>query len=128
MKAFIALSAILVIAHAFPATNVEVTQDTAGSYNVVVKSPNLNQEEQRDASGSVIGSYSYLDANNQQITVKYVSGPDGFRILEGPVPVAPSAPQAFELVPQQVQDTPEVEAARRAHFDAYREHVALLGQ
>ncbi|XP_019881637.1 cuticle protein 6 [Aethina tumida] len=174
MKSFIVLFAVFVIAKAFPATDVEVTQDTAGGYNYVIKSANFNKEENRDHSGSVTGFYSYIDANNQLITYKYVSGPDGFRIIDGPVPVAPEAPlpvapvaevafqpvpsvsieyqpqeqlsapvnsfssfkplavpvqrQVFDYVPQPVQDTPEVEAAKQAHFAAHREHLALLGQ
>merc|ERR1712066_892245 len=39
--------------------------------------------EETDANGNRIGQYSYIGDDGKVISVKYVAGKDGFRIIEG---------------------------------------------
>ena len=67
-------------------------QDELG--NVIYGYENINsaKQEQRDAYGNVIGSYSYNDATGYPKYVSYVADDFGFRVTSANnLPVAPSA-------------------------------------
>merc|ERR1739838_848858 len=51
------------------------------SYSFNVQSENSSYEENQDQEGERTGSYSYIDANGQNIVVRYRAGKDGFVIL-----------------------------------------------
>ncbi|CAH0561159.1 unnamed protein product [Brassicogethes aeneus] len=100
MKIFIISALLIAAAYGRPgATNIDVTQDTSGSYKYLIDSDIFKREEERLADGSVTGFYSYVDANGMLIMYKYVSGPEGFKIIDGPVPVAPVAVVPAEEAP-----------------------------
>ncbi|KAH0999246.1 hypothetical protein HUJ04_010592 [Dendroctonus ponderosae] len=128
--------------------HVAVTQSSVGTYKYSVLLRDSSRNEERLADGTIIGQYTIPSPQGPQ-TFKYVADQNGFRILEGPVPVAPVAPvplQAVQVpetlnlvVPSlqspgffvdhpnlqtqplvSIQDTPEVKAAREAHLAFHR--------
>lgn len=129
--------------------HVSVTQSSAGTYKYSVLLRDSSRNEERLADGTIFGQYTIPSAQGPQ-TFKYIADQNGFRILDGPVPVAPAVPQVpgtlqlvvpslqspgtFVTIPGlpthltqgsvYIQDTPEVQAAREAHL-AY--HQALVG-
>jgi len=64
------------------------------SYSFNVQSENSSYEESQDQEGERTGSYSYIDANGQNVVVRYRAGKDGFVILN-PDDVLPKPPQAY---------------------------------
>merc|ERR1719162_521491 len=64
------------------------------SYSFNVQSENSSYEENQDQEGERTGSYSYIDANGQNVVVRYRAGKDGFVILN-PDDVLPKPPQAY---------------------------------
>nr|XP_027220833.1 uncharacterized protein LOC113813094 [Penaeus vannamei] len=86
--------------------------------------------ETRDAFGVVRGSYNYVDSEGKVQTQHYVADALGFRVSGTNLPVAPDAPVTAPLaalpgpLPEPVQDTPEVAAAKAAHQQAYDEAAA----
>ncbi|CAH0561160.1 unnamed protein product [Brassicogethes aeneus] len=82
------------------ATDIEVSQDTAGNYKYTVKGDNQHRAEERLADGTVLGSYSYVDSNGELQSYKYEAGPQGFKILEGALPVAPLPVEAEPIAPE----------------------------
>lgn len=134
--------------YAFPAfegeQRVDVTQDTLGNYNYLIKTADFSKMEVRHPDGSVTGEYSFPDATGAIKLFKYRSGKDGFQIVDGPVPVAPidkgvPVPEGAELIAARnqhlallrggslpvapalapIDDTPEVKAAKEAFFAAF---------
>lgn len=105
----------------------------------------------RDFTGAVHGSYTYIDANGEEVVAHYIADQDGFRVSSNALPVAPvfegEAPVApefnleapvfdleapvfdleapvFDLA--QAEETPEVQAARAEHFRLVEEHKAAV--
>ncbi|KAF7283717.1 hypothetical protein GWI33_023101 [Rhynchophorus ferrugineus] len=115
---------------------VSVTQSTLGTYKYIVQLKDSSHFEERFPDGSVIGEYTILGDDGKPRTFKYTSGVGGFKIIDGPVPVAPVdngvAPLPVQPVPQQlspvyglppfvpVEDTPEVKAAKAAFYAVYK--------
>merc|ERR1712106_469741 len=66
----------------------------------------------KTADGVVRGAYRYIDTNGVVQTVEYIADAAGFRVAGTNLPVASAA------LPVAVQDTPEVAAAKQAHFEA----------
>merc|ERR1740122_517940 len=64
------------------------------SYSFNVQSENSSYEENQDQEGERTGSYSYIDANGQNVVVRYRAGKDGFVILN-PDDILPKPPQAY---------------------------------
>lgn len=97
---------------------VRVTQDTAGNYKIEYTDGETTRIEERRHDGSVSGSYSYVDSNGVLQTIQYVSGPQGFVVLDGSPALVDLAPQFSVPVgaPLPVQYTPEVAAARAEHL------------
>merc|ERR1712106_659555 len=66
----------------------------------------------KTADGVVRGAYRYIDTNGVVQTLEYIADAAGFRVAGTNLPVASAA------LPVAVQDTPEVAAAKQAHFEA----------
>ncbi|KAF0309640.1 Cuticle protein 7 [Amphibalanus amphitrite] len=81
--------------------------------------------EVKTADGVVRGSYSYVDSYGIPQKVSYVSDALGFRVAGTNLPVGPSAVLAG---PAPVADTPEVAAAKSAHFAAHAEALARAAE
>lgn len=124
------------------------TQNEFGQYAYGYNDGYSSKSETKHANGLTEGAYSYVDPNGVLQQYKYVSDENGYRVSGTNLPVAPAVPavevpavpavesvvavkaveaapapavyQAAEL-PQQVQDTPEVAAAKVAHQIAYDE-------
>jgi len=105
-------------------------QDELGQYSYGYAGGPSAKSEVKTADGITRGAYSYVDANGLVQQVNYVADPiNGFRVAATNLPVAPAAPLAVGPVhvaqlPVQVQETPEVAAARAAHFQAKAEAEA----
>ncbi|XP_042869350.1 uncharacterized protein LOC122251444 [Penaeus japonicus] len=105
-------------------------QDEIGQYSFGYAGGPSSRAESRDAFGVVRGSYNYVDSEGKVQTQHYVADALGFRVSGTNLPVAPDAPVAASLgalpgpLPQPVQDTPEVAAAKFAHQQAYNEAAA----
>ncbi|XP_064096987.1 uncharacterized protein LOC135208577 [Macrobrachium nipponense] len=113
------------------------SQDEFGQYAYGHASLGQVHNAVRDFTGAVRGSYSYIDANNEEVIVHYIADHDGFRVSSNALPVAPTfdsaAPEApefnlvgpvFDLEP--AVETPEVAAARAEHFRLVEEHKAAV--
>merc|ERR1719483_2013261 len=87
-------------------------QDAAGQYSFGYNDPNSVRQEVKTADGVVRGAYRYIDTNGVVQTVEYIADAAGFRVAGTNLPVASAA------LPVAVQDTPEVAAAKQAHFEA----------
>ncbi|XP_043234106.1 cuticle protein 7-like [Amphibalanus amphitrite] len=92
------------------------SQDELGQYNYGYADVNSAKNEVKTADGVVRGSYSYVDSYGIPQKVSYVSDALGFRVAGTNLPVGPSAVLAG---PAPVADTPEVAAAKSAHFAAH---------
>ncbi|XP_075163379.1 uncharacterized protein LOC142236013 [Haematobia irritans] len=94
-------------------------QDSKGFYSFGYSGEESAKAEYTTLDGSSKGFYSYIDSDGKLQTVKYEAGRNqGFTASATNLPVQPvdnSQP------PEQVTDTPEVEIAKHAHFEAYRE-------
>lgn len=109
------------------------TQNELGQYAYGYNDGYSSKSETKHANGLTEGSYSYVDPNGVLQQYKYLSDENGYRVTGTNLPVAPAvpaveAPAAVEIkpasdaeLPQQVQDTPEVAAAKAAHQVAYDE-------
>lgn len=106
------------------------TQNELGQYAYGYNDGYSSKSETKHANGLTEGSYSYVDPNGVLQQYKYESDENGYRVSGTNLPVAPAVPavavapavpvQNAEL-PQPVQDTPEVAAAKAAHQVAYDE-------
>lgn len=94
------------------------TQNELGQYAYGYNDGLSSKSETKHANGLTEGSYSYVDPNGVLQQYKYESDENGYRVSGTNLPAAP-APTG-EL-PQPVQDTPEVAAAKAAHRIAYDE-------
>ncbi|VVC36376.1 Insect cuticle protein [Cinara cedri] len=114
------------------------TQNELGQYAYGYNDGYSSKSETKHANGLTEGSYSYVDPNGVLQQYKYLSDENGYRVTGTNLPVAPAVPAveapaaapaaAVEIkpasdaeLPQQVQDTPEVAAAKAAHQIAYDE-------
>ncbi|XP_069194693.1 adult-specific rigid cuticular protein 15.7-like [Procambarus clarkii] len=101
-------------------------QDELGQYSFGYSGGPSSKAETRDAFGIVRGSYNYVDANGKVQTQNYVADALGFHVAGTDLPVAPDAPKAADPgpLPQPVQDTAEVAAAKTAFKAAYDKAAA----
>ncbi|XP_055922762.1 uncharacterized protein LOC129953544 [Eupeodes corollae] len=127
MKVFVALSALLAIASASPlivpsASSQYHSQDGIGQYAYGYNDHLSAKQEIKSLNGITRGSYSYIDSNNVLQTVDYVADAGGFRVAATNLPKPVEAPVIpAQNIPQQVEETPEVIAAKSAHFAAIEE-------
>ncbi|XP_030751526.1 uncharacterized protein LOC115879034 [Sitophilus oryzae] len=117
MNKFLVFASFLAVAFARPGLLedqdglVSVSQSSLGTYKYSVQLRDSSRLEERLPDGTVIGEYTVPNELGVLQTFKYVAGIDGFRIIEGPLPVAPVD---NGIAPLPVQETPEVFAARNA--------------
>lgn len=110
------------------------TQNELGQYAYGYNDGYSSKSETKHANGLTEGSYSYVDPNGVLQQYKYESDENGYRVSGTNLPVAPAAPVVPAVpavpaapaapaadLPQPVQDTPEVAAAKVAHRIAYDE-------
>lgn len=112
------------------------TQNELGHYSYGYNDGHSTKTETKHPNGLTEGAYSYVDPNGVLQQYRYVSDENGYRVSGTNLPVAPAVPAVpvvpavaavSEVVandvqlPQQVQDTPEVAAAKVAHQIAYEE-------
>ena len=90
-------------------------QDELGQARFGYAHPGQAATNYRDALGNQIGSYAYINPEGKEIRVSYTADSRGFRVLSNDLPVAPVANL---VAPVQVQDTPEVAAAKATHLAA----------
>ncbi|XP_068221059.1 uncharacterized protein [Palaemon carinicauda] len=98
-------------------------QDELGQYSFGYSGGPSDRSETRDAFGNVRGSYNYIDAEGKVQTQHYVADALGFRVSGTNLPVGPEAPVFSAPLPEPVQDTPEVAAAKAAHQAAHDEAI-----
>ena len=87
-------------------------QDDFGQYSFGYNDPNSIRQEVKTADGIVRGAYKYVDTDGILQTVEYIADGGGFRVAATNLPTAQAAP---------VVDTPEVAAAKAAHYAALEE-------
>ncbi|XP_049315210.1 uncharacterized protein LOC125778994 [Bactrocera dorsalis] len=113
-----------------PANTQYHEQDSNGFYSYGYSADQSAKAEYLSLDGSSRGFYSYVDADGKLQTVKYEAGRNqGFKAAATNLPKAPKNPNRFAPLP--VRDTPEVQEAKKAHFEAYREaelRAALASQ
>ena len=91
------------------------SQDELGQASFGYAHPGQSATNLRDAFGNQIGSYAYINPEGKEVRVSYTADSRGFRVLSNDLPVAPVANL---VAPVQVQDTPEVAAAKATHMAA----------
>merc|ERR1711970_836658 len=120
------------------------SQDELGQFSFGHISADQAHHQVRDFTGAVQGSYTYIDADGEQVVAHYIADSNGFRVSSNALPVAPTfdgaAPEApvadlaapvfdleapvFDL--EQVMETEEVQAATAEHNRLVAEHIALV--
>ena len=81
---------------------VDVVHDTSGNYKFHYKTEESSKTEERKQDGFTSGFFSYTDPDGVLHVVHYKAGKEGVHV-DSP------------FVPQPVQDTPEVAAAKAEH-------------
>lgn len=84
---------------------VSVTQSSAGTYKYQVHLTDSFRSEERRADGTVVGEYSLFDEQGRPIQIKYTAGPEGFKIVEGPV-LLEQVPVPTHTEPDVIPDVP----------------------
>ncbi|KAK3850797.1 hypothetical protein Pcinc_042515 [Petrolisthes cinctipes] len=96
----------------------EYRMEAPGQSSFAFYGLNQNRQETRLWDGTVVGQYSYIDANGKPAITHYDAGPLGFRVKANNLPIAPAA---APLKP--VDYTPEVAEARALFMEKYNEAV-----
>jgi len=113
------------------------SQDELGQFSFGHISGDQAHHQVRDYTGAVQGSYTYLNAEGEQVVAHYIADSNGFRVSSNALPVAPTfdgvAPEGpvNDLVApvfdqEQVMETEEVKAATAEHFRLVAEHKAAV--
>ncbi|XP_050070883.1 cuticle protein 18.7 isoform X2 [Anopheles maculipalpis] len=148
MKSFVLGSAVLLLASATASASYlgvalssqYQAHDGIGGYSYGYAEPNSQKHETKDAHGITHGGYSYVDANGHVQSVKYTADPihgfqvSGTNLPKGPAPHAVAVPawNAYAYAPVVLGhngapiETPEVQAAKAAHFAAHAAAKARL--
>ncbi|KAL2719097.1 cuticle protein 7-like [Vespula squamosa] len=84
-------------------------QDSLGQYSFGYSTLNSARSEIKTVNGVIRGAYSYVDDNGVIQTTEYIADDDGFHVISTNLPQSPLP----------VEDTAEVLAARKAHFEAF---------
>lgn len=155
MRAFV-LGSVLLLASATSGSYVGhavssqyQAHDGIGGYSYGYADPNSQKHETKDAHGVTHGGYSYVDGDGHLQTVKYTADPiHGFQVAATNLPKgpAPAPVHAIGVAPEYSHfanpwvhshsvvlghngaplETPEVQAAKAAHFAAHAEAKARL--
>ncbi|CAB3366227.1 Hypothetical predicted protein [Cloeon dipterum] len=96
------------------------SQDGSGNILFGYSSPQQARLEARSLDGSVRGSYSYVDPEGKTVKVRYSAGRDGFQVFD--------EDEASSVLPKQVQDTPEVVAAKSLFARLFLQAKLLAAQ
>lgn len=90
-------------------------EDAMGTKGFMYTDWNQNRQEMWMGDGSVVGQYSYIDANGKPVVTYFDAGRQGFRVRSNNLPEAPLAehPTPLFVAPKPVEDTPEVAEAKR---------------
>ncbi|KAK7576026.1 hypothetical protein V9T40_012312 [Parthenolecanium corni] len=112
------------------------TSDIYGQTSYGHSEPQQAHHAVQDVHGNKVGSYSYVKPDGQIHQTSYVADADGYRVTSNDLPVAPAAHVAHPAhvvpvaavphldVPVVPQETPEVIAAKEAHFAAHAKALA----
>ena len=90
-------------------------QDELGQASFGYAHPGQAATNLRDGFGNQIGSYAYVNPEGKEVRVSYTADSRGFRVQSNDLPVAPVD---NSVAPVQVEDTPEVAAAKADHAAA----------
>ena len=101
------------------------SQDELGQASFGYSHPGQAAVNYRDAAGNQVGSWAYFSPEGKEVRVSYVADSNGFRVLSNALPEGPAA--ADLAMPEPVQDTPEVAAAKAAHMAALQAAIANDG-
>ncbi|XP_064212677.1 keratin, type I cytoskeletal 9 isoform X3 [Tribolium castaneum] len=88
-------------------------QDGLGGYLYGYSVPDIAKTEKKKAGGDLRGAYNYIAGNGQEIKVEYWDDGSGFHQIDN-VP---------KVLPQQIDDTPEVKAAKEEHQRLWNEQA-----
>ncbi|KAK9752108.1 Insect cuticle protein [Popillia japonica] len=88
-------------------------QDGVGGYLYGYAVPDIAKTERKKAGGDLRGSYQYINGGGQEIKVQYWDDGNGFHQIDN-VP---------KILPKQIDDAPEVKAAKDAHLKRWREEA-----
>lgn len=130
---FLGVKPVTAAAYSVPSAVVTSTshqyhaQDSLGQYSYGYSGGPSAKVETKTLDGVTRGGYSYLDANGIIQSASYVADDvNGFRVAATNIPVDTNTPVVHNVLVspvvggnQVVADTPEVVAARAAHFAAH---------
>ena len=88
-------------------------QDGLGGYLYGYAVPDIAKTEKKKAGGDLRGAYNYIAGDGQEIKVQYWDDGTGFHQIDN-VP---------KILPKQIDDTPEVKAAKDEHARIWREEA-----
>lgn len=88
-------------------------QDGLGGYLYGYAVPDITKTERKKAGGDLRGAYNYIAGNGQEIKVEYWDNGNGFHQIDN-VP---------KILPKQIDDTPEVKAAKDEHQRIWNEEA-----
>lgn len=93
-------------------------QDGLGGYLYGYSVPDIAKTEKKKAGGDLRGAYNYINGQGQEIKVEYWDDGTGFHQVDN-VP---------KILPQQIDDTPEVKAAKEEHARLWKEQALRNSQ
>lgn len=93
-------------------------QDGVGGYLYGYSVPDIAKTEKKKAGGDLRGAYNYITGDGQEIKVEYWDDGTGFHQVDN-VP---------RVLPQQIEDTPEVKAAKAEHARIWQEQAIRNSQ
>lgn len=88
-------------------------QDGLGSYLYGYSVPDIAKTEKKKAHGDLKGAYQYINGGGQEIKVQYWDDGTGFHQIDN-LP---------EVLPKQVEDSPDVQAAKQEFFKRWHEEA-----
>ncbi|KRT84157.1 Insect cuticle protein, partial [Oryctes borbonicus] len=88
-------------------------QDGLGSYLYGYSVPDIAKTEKKKAQGDLRGAYQYINGGGQEIKVQYWDDGTGFHQVDN-LP---------EVLPKQVPDSPDVQAAKEEFFKRWHEEA-----
>uniref|UniRef100_A0A1B6GXV8 Cuticle protein 6 n=1 Tax=Cuerna arida TaxID=1464854 RepID=A0A1B6GXV8_9HEMI len=97
-------------------------QDFTGLVSYGHTEPFQAQSVVQDAAGNKVGSFSYVNPEGKVVQTNYIADHEGYRVASNDLPVAPEVPAvAPAVLPEPVQDTPEVAEAKAKFFNEFEQ-------